>query len=120
MQRGSLPLGIALTQAVWLRPSLLLIALAPIAVLCLHCGRSRATRRVASACGAMVFAGCLVCGDGAASGSQLRSLSALSDGLLRTVEGTIIDAAPLRSERVENVEETPSEEPTQRIDLRVA
>jgi competence protein ComEC len=46
-------------------------------------------------------------------------LSALSDGLLRTIEGTIVDAAPMRSERVENVEETPSENPSQRVDVRV-
>jgi competence protein ComEC len=54
-------------------------------------------------------------------------LAALSDGLLRTVEGTVVDAGPVRSETEQNLPE-PGEstgppleqQPSQRIDLRVS
>jgi competence protein ComEC len=59
------------------------------------------------------------------------ALNALSDGLLRTVEGTVVDAGPVRNETEQNLIEhdehdaTPSEQqtaqlPSQRIDLRVS
>jgi competence protein ComEC len=54
-------------------------------------------------------------------------LAALSDGLLRTVEGTVVDAGPLRGEIEQNLPEpgkstgAPLEQqPSQRIDLRVS
>ena len=47
-------------------------------------------------------------------------LAALSDGLLRTVEGTVVDAGPVRTELEQNVDEPTATAPTQRIDLRVA
>jgi competence protein ComEC len=48
------------------------------------------------------------------------TITAFSDGLLRTIEGTVVDAAPVRSELVENVEEARNISPSQRIDLRLA
>jgi competence protein ComEC len=49
------------------------------------------------------------------------ALAALSDGLLRTVEGTVVDAGPVRGETVQNLDEPASEQrPSQRIDLRVS
>ena len=112
-------LGIALTQAVWLRPSILLIVLAPIAVL--SCIAAVRAQRVVWLPLAVLW--CLLgawCAEMEPHPAAAPVISALSDGLLRTVEGTISEAAPLRSERVENVEETPSENLTQRIDVRVA
>ena len=47
-------------------------------------------------------------------------LAALSDGLLRTVEGTVVDAGPVRTELEQNVDEPTATAPSQRIDLRVA
>src|SRR3984957_18326687 len=47
-------------------------------------------------------------------------LAALSDGLLRTVEGTVLDAGPVRTELEQNVDEPTATAPTQRIDVRVA
>jgi len=51
-------------------------------------------------------------------------LSALSDGLVRTVEGTVIEAGPVRSETEEDGEQpvptSASDKPTQRIDIRVS
>jgi len=112
-------LGIASTQGMWLRPSIALIALAPIAALC--CIAAVRAQRIVWLPLAVLW--CLL---GAWSAEMEPNpfaapiIFALSDGLLRTVEGTIVEAAPLRSERVENVEESPSENPAQRIDLRVA
>jgi len=48
------------------------------------------------------------------------TVAGLSDGLMRTVEGTIVDAGPLRRELEINIDEPGAESPTQRIDLRVA
>jgi len=51
------------------------------------------------------------------------TLAALSDGLLRTVEGTVVDAGPVRGETEQNVDEpaqVPTQQPSQRIDLRVS
>ncbi len=46
-------------------------------------------------------------------------LAALSDGLTRTVEGTVVDAGPVRTELEQNVDEAQTTAPSQRIDLRV-
>jgi competence protein ComEC len=48
------------------------------------------------------------------------ALNALSDGLLRTVEGTVVNAGPVRTELEENAEEPSNAAPSQRVDLRVA
>jgi competence protein ComEC len=51
-------------------------------------------------------------------------LTTFSDGLLRTVEGTVTDAGPVRSEMEEDLEQlsssAPAQKPTQRLDVRVA
>jgi competence protein ComEC len=50
-------------------------------------------------------------------------VAALSDGLLRTVEGTVVDAGPMRSEMEENLDASAAMEqqrPSERIDLRVS
>lgn len=47
-------------------------------------------------------------------------LLALSDGLLRTVEGTVTNAGPIRNQVEQNVDEPNAEAPTQRIDLRLS
>jgi competence protein ComEC len=56
------------------------------------------------------------------------ALAALSDGLLRTVEGTVIDAGPMRGETEQSLIDhddhgeaaDPQQRPSQRIDLRVS
>ena len=48
------------------------------------------------------------------------ALAALSDGLVRNVEGTIIDAGPVREELEQNVDEAQSTVQTQRLDVRIA
>ena len=111
--------GIALTQAEWLRPSLLLIALALVALLC--CVAAFRAQRVAGLPIGVLW--CLLgvwCAEMEPNPSPAPTIATLSDGLLRTVEGTVVDAAPMREELVQNVEETASEGLSQRIDVRVS
>jgi competence protein ComEC len=111
--------GIVLANSVWLRSSLMLIGLAIVAALCgvaaLH------AQRVAwvplATLWLMLGAWCGLMEPHAAPAPELATLS---DGLLRTVEGTVVDAGPLRSELEQNVDELPSAESSQRIDVRVA
>ncbi|HSZ16647.1 MAG TPA: ComEC/Rec2 family competence protein [Terracidiphilus sp.] len=111
--------GIALSHFVWLRPAILLIALIPVVLLCgiaaFH------AQRIAWFPLAVLW--CLLgawCAEMEPAPAPAPALVTLSDGLLRTVEGTIIDAAPLRNESVANVEESENENPSQRLDLRIS
>ena len=126
-------LGIAATQFVYLRPSWLLLALAPIALL----GAIAAfrTQRVAwlplSAMGLLLGIWCAEMEPHPAPAPQL---AAASDGLMRTIEGTVVDVGPVRDDLetapVESNPETPwlaSESASQAlnsssqsIDLRVS
>lgn len=112
-------LGIALVQCVWLRPSLVLVALAPTAVLC--CMAAFKAQRVIAVPLAVLW--CLLgawCAEMEPHPAPAPQIAALSDGLLRTVEGTVIATGPVRSETLANVDEPVSEGPSQRVDLRVA
>ena len=60
------------------------------------------------------------CGEMEPQPAAAPELAALSDGLLRTVEGTVVDAGPVRTELEQNVDEPTATAPTQRMDLRVA
>jgi competence protein ComEC len=120
--------GIALTQTIWLRPSLLLIALAEAAVLC--CIAAFRAPRIVWLPVAVLW--CLLgawCAEMEPHPAPSPSVAALSDGLLRTVEGTVVDAGAVRGETVQNfVDQDDHREPatgsesqsTQRIDLRVS
>lgn len=114
-----LAFGIATTHWIWLRPSFLLIALALVALLC-GLAAFRAQRIVWIPAG---FLFCLLgawCAEMQPQPAPEPSIAALSDGLLRTVEGNITDAGALRSEAEGNAEESDSVATTQRIDVRVA
>jgi len=112
-------LGIVLAHFVWLRPSIVLVALLPLALLCGLAGfRAERIRWIA-----LAALWCLLgawCAEMEPQPAKSQQILTLSDGLLRTVEGTVVDAAPLRTERQENVDEADGENRTQRIDLRVA
>jgi competence protein ComEC len=118
--------GIVIAHWLWLRPGLLLIALFLVAVLCILA----ALRAQRIAILPVAFLWVLL---GAFSASMeiqpapAPALATLSDGLLRTVEGTIIDAGPVRGEIEQNLPDPdeptgpPAEEsPSQRIDLHVS
>ena len=111
--------GIAVASRLWLRPTLLLIALALVAALCIVAAMR--TQRVAwvplAALWLMLGAWC---GEMEPRPAPSPELAALSDGLLRTVEGTVVDAGPVRTELEQNVDERSLTAPSQRIDVRVA
>jgi len=120
--------GVAATNWIWPRPSLVLLALALIAALCVLAAYR--AQRVAWLPVSVLW---LLLGAWSASvephPSPAPVLSALSNGLLRTVEGTIVDAGPVRSEIEQNLPEEnpaqaadqePDQRPSQRIDLRLS
>jgi competence protein ComEC len=120
--------GIAATHWLWLRPSLVLVALALVAALC-GLAALRA-QRIAWLPLAVLW---LLLGAWCAwmqpHPAPAPELAALSDDLLRTVEGTIVDAGPVRGEIEQNLPDNdpaepaatvPQQQPSQRIDLRVS
>jgi competence protein ComEC len=112
-------LGIAVANFIWLRPAYLLIALIPVVILC---GTAAVwNQRIVWLPFAVLW--CVLgawCTEMQPQPSPSPALAALSDGLVRTVEGTITDAGPVRRELQQNVDEAQSIAPTQRLDLRVA
>ncbi len=112
-------LGIVVANSIWLRPAYLLIALVPVVILC-GMAALRA-QRVAWVPLAVLW--CLVgawCAEMQPQPAAAPALAALSDGLVRNVEGTIGDAGPVREELEQNVDEAQSTVPTQRLDVRIA
>ncbi|MGB6743900.1 MAG: ComEC/Rec2 family competence protein, partial [Terracidiphilus sp.] len=111
--------GIVVAHWLWLRPSLVLIALALIAGL--SCVAALRAQRIAwlplAALWLLLGAWCALMEPQPAPAP---ALAALSDDLLRTVEGTVIDTGPIRTETEQNVDEPITESPSQRIDLRVS
>jgi competence protein ComEC len=116
-------LGIGLAQVLWLRPSLVLVALALFAVLC--CVAAWRAQRIAWLPLALLW---LLLGAWCAlmepHPAPAPALAALSDGLLRTVEGVVVDAGPVRGETEQNLDEPAAmaaeQRPSQRVDLRVS
>ena len=117
--------GIAFTPWLWLRPSLLLIALALTAVLC-AIAALRAQRVAWLPLAVLWLMLGAWCAEMEPHPAPAPAVAALSDGLLRAVEGTVTDAGPLRDEIEQSVAEhdeavsaASGQGPTQRIDLRV-
>jgi competence protein ComEC len=114
--------GIAITHWLYLRPSLVLIALALVAVLC-GWAALRAQRIAWLPLAALWLLLGAWCAWMEPHPAPAPALAALSDGLLRTVEGTVVDAGPVRGETEQNLDEPaqiPAQHPSQRIDLRVS
>jgi competence protein ComEC len=112
--------GIAVAQALYLRPSLVLIALALVAVLC-GVAAFRAQRIAWLPLAVLWLLLGAWCAEMEPHPAPASALAALSDGLLRTVEGTVVDAGPVRGEIEQNLDEpTAAQRPAQRIDLRVS
>jgi competence protein ComEC len=119
--------GVDVTQWLWLRPSLVLVAMGLVAVAC-GVAALRAQRMIWLP---LAVLWCLVgtwCALMEQQPAPAPALASLSDGLLRTVEGTVIDAGAVRVETEQNLNEdehaaaapVPAQQPTQRIDLRVS
>ncbi|MGA3010876.1 MAG: ComEC/Rec2 family competence protein [Terracidiphilus sp.] len=119
--------GIAVTDALWLRPNQILVVLALVAVLC--CVTALFAQRIVWLPMTVLW---LLLGAWCAEMEQhpapAPAVAALSDGLLRTVEGTVVDAGPVRGETEQNLIDhddrgdavEPQQRPSQRVDLRVA
>jgi competence protein ComEC len=111
--------GIAVARAIWIVPSHVLGGIVLAAVLC----AMAAVRAQRIAWLPVALFWLLLgawCAEMEPQPAPAPALAALSDGLLRTVEGTVIDAGPWRSETEQSVDETGADALTQRIDLRVA
>ena len=112
--------GIAVTHALYLQPSLILVAVALVAVLC-GVAAFRAQRIAWMPLAALWLLLGAWCAWMEPHPAPAPALAALSDGLLRTVEGTVVDAGPVRGEAELNLDEPDSkQQPSQRIDLRVS
>ena len=133
---GSIPLfhaawlfaaGIAVTEALWLRPSQVLVVLAFVAAVCCVAAL-RAQRIVWLPLAVLWLLLGAWCAEMEPHPAPAPALAALSDGLLRTVEGTVIDAGPMRGETEQSLIDhddhgeaaDPQQRPSQRIDLRVS
>lgn len=121
-------LGIVAAHWLWLRPSLALIALVAAGLLC-AIAALKAPRVSWLALGALWLLLGAWCAEMEPQPVAPPTLARLSDGLLRTVEGTVVDTGPLRTEREDTIREdtaeeltvaAPSQSPSQNIDLRVA
>ncbi|MGB9409222.1 MAG: ComEC/Rec2 family competence protein [Terracidiphilus sp.] len=112
--------GIAAAHWLWLRPSLVLVALALVAMLC-GVAAFRAQRIAWLPLAVLWLLLGAWCAEMEPHPAPAPALAALSDGLLRTVEGTVVDAGPVRGETEQNLDEPGAEQrPSQRIDLRVS
>ena len=112
-------LGIVIAHFVWLRPAYLLIALVPIAILCGFAGLL--TQRMIWLPLGVLW--CLLgawCAEMQPQPAPTPAIDALSDGLARTVEGTITDAGPVRGESEEDADEAARAVPTQRLDIAIS
>ena len=111
--------GIVLARWFWIRPSLALLALFPAVLLCVVAGLR--AQRIVWLPLALVW---LLAGAWSAEmephPAPQATLLALSDGLLRTVEGTVVDSGPVRREVEQNLDEPAQTAPAERVDLRVA
>jgi competence protein ComEC len=111
--------GIALAGRLWLQPSVVLIALALTAAVCVVAAL-RVQRMAWLPLAALWLLLGAWCGEMEPHPAPAPALAALSDGLLRTVEGTVIGTGPVRSEFEQNVDEPSAASPSERVDLRVA
>ncbi len=115
--------GIAAAEWMWPRPSLLLVALALVGALC--CIAALRAQRIAWLPLAVLW---LLLGAWCAQmqprPAPAPALAALSDDLLRTVEGTVVSAGAVRGQQVQDLDApvaaTEAPRPTQLIDLRVS
>jgi competence protein ComEC len=117
-------LGIAATHWLWFQPGWALAALTPVALLCAMAALR--AQRVLWAPLALLW--CLLgawCGWMEPQPAPAAGVAALSDGLMRTLEGAAVDLAPVRNETEQSVNDdgaigaAEAAEPSQRIDVQL-
>jgi competence protein ComEC len=111
--------GIVVTSRIWLSPPLVLVLLVLVTALCAAAALC-AQRIVWLPLAALWLLLGVWCAEMQPQPAPAPELTALSDGLTRTVEGTVVDAGPVRTELEQNVDEAQTTAPSQRIDLRAA
>jgi competence protein ComEC len=111
--------GIAVTSALWIEPGALLISLVVLTIVCAMAAlRARHVAWIPMALlWVLLGAWCAEMEPRPAPAAQLLSLS---DGLLRTVEGSVTRAGPVRGEAEPDVDEPAAEVPSQSIDVKLA
>jgi competence protein ComEC len=112
--------GITLAHWLWLRPSLVLVGIFLVGGLCVLAA-FRAERIAFLPLAVLWVLLGAWCAQMEPYPAPAPALAALSDGLLRTVEGTVVDAGPVRSETEQDLDApaTP-QRPSQRIDLGIS
>jgi len=110
--------GIVVASRVWLSPPLVMVLLVLVAALC-GAAAMRAQRIVWLPLATLWLLLGVWCAQMQPQPAPPPELAALSDGLTRTVEGTVVDAGPVRTELEQNVDEAQTTAPSQRIDLSV-
>ena len=111
--------GILAAHFVWIRPTLILLAFAPIAVLS-GVAALKAQRLIWLPLAILWLLLGAWCAELEPHPSPAPTVAALSDGLMRTIEGTVISTGPVRTELEQNVDEPSSNAPTQRVDVRLS
>ncbi|HVC47225.1 MAG TPA: DNA internalization-related competence protein ComEC/Rec2 [Terracidiphilus sp.] len=111
--------GVFLAHIVFLRPSFVLLALAPTAFLSLLAA-FRAQRILWLPVALLWLLLGAWCAEMQPQPAPSPTIAPLSDGLLRTVDGTVVSTGSLRTEATAYLDEPTSEGPTQTIDLRVS
>jgi competence protein ComEC len=111
--------GVVAARALYLPPARLLVTLAASIVLCVFAALR--AHRIAWLPMALVWVVLGAwCAEMEPQPAPSPTLLTLSDGLLRTVEGTVTSAGPIRTQTDQSVEEATAEPPSQRIDLRLS
>lgn len=112
-------IGIVIAQFVWLRPAWILVGFCPIAIVTGIAGL-RAQRIAWIPLGALWCLLGIWCAEMQPQPAPDPGLNSLSNGLIRTIEGTVIDAAAVRDGSQEEADELAEDGPSQRIDLKVS
>lgn len=110
--------GIALAGRLWLQPSAVLMALLPTGAICIVAAW-RAQRVAWLPLAALWILLGAWCAEMEPHPAPAPAVAQLSDGLLRMMEGTVIDAGPVRSELQQDVGEPSTVSPSQRVDIHV-
>jgi competence protein ComEC len=110
--------GVLAAHWLWIRPTVTLIALIPVAALCISAAL-RAQRIVWVPLAVLWMLLGAWCASVEPHPAPAPDVALLSDGLIRTVEGTIIDIGPVRTQLEQNLDEPSINAPTQSVDLRL-
>ncbi len=110
--------GIAVAGSVWLQPTIVLVALTLTGAVCVVAAL-RAQRIAWLPLATLWMLLGAWCGEMEPHPAPAPALAQYSDGLMRTIEGTVTDAGPLRTELEQNVGEPSNAAPSQRLDVRV-